>query len=41
MAGDKVKGDVAFEVPTAATGLKFYFMPEWLSGATIVVDLGK
>jgi hypothetical protein len=40
LAGDKVKGDVGFEVPTSATGLKFYFTPEWLTGTTIVVDLG-
>jgi Domain of unknown function (DUF4352) len=41
LAGEKVKGDVAFEVPSTATGLKFYFTPEWLSGGTIVVDLGQ
>jgi hypothetical protein len=41
LAGEKVKGDVSFEVPTTATGLKFYFTPEWLSGGTIVVDLGQ
>lgn len=41
LAGEKVKGDVAFEVPSTATSLKFYFTPEWLSGGTIVVDLGQ
>ena len=41
LAGDKVKGDVGFEVPLSATGLKFYFTPEWLTGDTIVVDLGQ
>ena len=40
LGGEKVKGDVGFEVPTAATGLKLYFQPDWLFGGTIVVDLG-
>lgn len=39
VAGDKTKGEVAFEVPTTATGLKFYFQPTWMNGTTIVVDL--
>lgn len=37
---EKIKGDVGFEVPTTATGLKLYFQPDWLFGGTIVVDLG-
>lgn len=40
LAGDKVKGDVGFEIPTTAKGLKFYFNPNWISGESIVVDLG-
>lgn len=40
LAGDKTKGEVVFEVPATATGLKFYFNPNWLTGQSIVVDLG-
>lgn len=40
LGGEKIKGDVGFEVPTTATGLKLYFQADWLFGGTIVVDLG-
>lgn len=41
LAGEKVKGDVGFEVPSTATGMKFYYEPTWLgSEKTIIVDLG-
>lgn len=41
LAGDIIKGDVGYEIPTTAKGLKFYYQPEWLTGNTIVVDLGR
>lgn len=40
LADDKVKGDVGFELPKVANGLKFYFNPNWVSGQSIVIDLG-
>lgn len=39
LAGDKIKGDVGFEILTTAKELKFYFTPAWLTGSTIVVNL--
>ena len=38
---EKINGDVGFEVPTTATGLKFYYNAAWLTGESIVIDLGQ
>jgi len=39
LAGDKTKGDIAYELPKNSTGLKFYYNAAWLSGESIVVEL--
>jgi len=41
LGGEKVKGDVGFEVPKTATGLKFYYTAAWLTGQSITIDLGQ
>ncbi len=41
LAGEKVKGDVGFEIPTTAKGLKFYYTAAWLTGQSITIDLGQ
>ena len=39
LAGDTVKGDISYEVPIVATGLKFYYNPSWLGDETIIVTI--
>ena len=39
LAGDKIKGDVAYEVPKNSTGLKFYYNAAWLLDESIVIEL--
>jgi hypothetical protein len=41
LAGEKVKGDVGFEIPTTAKDLKFYYNAAWLTGQSITIDLGQ
>lgn len=41
LAGEKVKGDVGFEVPANAKELYFYYEASWLTGKTIKVKLSK
>lgn len=39
LAGDKIKGQLSYEVPTTASGFKFYYSAAWLTGKSIVVNL--
>lgn len=41
LAGEKVKGDVGFEVPSKATELFLYYEASWLTGKTIKVQLSE
>jgi len=41
LAGEKVKGDVGFEVPTNADELYLYYEASWLTGKTIKVKLSE
>lgn len=40
LANDIIKGSVTYEVPKTASGLKFYYNPAWITGKSIVIDLG-
>jgi len=39
LAGDKIKGDLVYEVPKAVTGLKFYYNAAWITGKSIVINI--
>jgi len=39
LAGDKIKGDLVYEVPKTASDFKFYYNASWLTGQSIVIDL--